>query len=124
MIRRPPRSTLFPYTTLFRSARDVANVAHHQPVPAGADLARVFVIDRRDMEAALPKPGILGQRPADAPGADQHDSIGPLEPQDLPQPTRELGHGVAEPALAEGAEEREVLAYLRQIGRASCRERV
>src|SRR5256885_9573647 len=25
MIRRPPRSTLFPYTTLFRSARLVAN---------------------------------------------------------------------------------------------------
>src|SRR5690349_25134134 len=24
MIRRPPRSTLFPYTTLFRSARNVA----------------------------------------------------------------------------------------------------
>src|SRR5260221_893439 len=24
MIRRPPRSTLFPYTTLFRSAREVA----------------------------------------------------------------------------------------------------
>src|SRR3712207_8155089 len=24
MIRRPPRSTLFPYTTLFRSGRDVA----------------------------------------------------------------------------------------------------
>src|SRR2546430_3714173 len=26
MIRRPPRSTLFPYTTLFRSAVDVAAV--------------------------------------------------------------------------------------------------
>src|SRR3712207_9286916 len=25
MIRRPPRSTLFPYTTLFRSCREVAN---------------------------------------------------------------------------------------------------
>src|SRR3712207_9473550 len=25
MIRRPPRSTLFPYTTLFRSAKAVAN---------------------------------------------------------------------------------------------------
>src|SRR3712207_9094522 len=25
MIRRPPRSTLFPYTTLFRSANDVVN---------------------------------------------------------------------------------------------------
>src|SRR2546427_10501304 len=26
MIRRPPRSTLFPYTTLFRSLRDVIRV--------------------------------------------------------------------------------------------------
>src|SRR5688572_32474679 len=26
MIRRPPRSTLFPYTTLFRSSRDGFNV--------------------------------------------------------------------------------------------------
>src|SRR5690554_7693429 len=26
MIRRPPRSTLFPYTTLFRSAVDVAHI--------------------------------------------------------------------------------------------------
>src|SRR5688572_33215458 len=25
MIRRPPRSTLFPYTTLFRSSRDLAD---------------------------------------------------------------------------------------------------
>src|SRR3712207_6998562 len=28
MIRRPPRSTLFPYTTLFRSARGVADDGH------------------------------------------------------------------------------------------------
>src|ERR1044071_1375978 len=28
MIRRPPRSTLFPYTTLFRSARAVAGPQH------------------------------------------------------------------------------------------------
>src|SRR2546427_5702997 len=27
MIRRPPRSTLFPYTTLFRSVADAATVA-------------------------------------------------------------------------------------------------
>src|SRR3712207_8545923 len=27
MIRRPPRSTLFPYTTLFRSGHEVAHVA-------------------------------------------------------------------------------------------------
>src|SRR5262245_64120083 len=31
MIRRPPRSTLFPYTTLFRSAQAViaSGIAHH-----------------------------------------------------------------------------------------------
>src|SRR2546430_7017771 len=29
MIRRPPRSTLFPYTTLFRSRRTWAGMARH-----------------------------------------------------------------------------------------------
>src|SRR5436305_2413256 len=36
MIRRPPRSTLFPYTTLFRSAEDDA--------PARLHVDRVFTI--------------------------------------------------------------------------------
>src|SRR5256885_9739935 len=31
MIRRPPRSTLFPYTTLFRSPRPDRRVVHHRP---------------------------------------------------------------------------------------------
>src|SRR2546422_5218878 len=35
MIRRPPRSTLFPYTTLFRS-RDVPLGRDHQHAPAVA----------------------------------------------------------------------------------------
>src|SRR5256885_12828514 len=30
MIRRPPRSTLFPYTTLFRSGRQVLEAMHGQ----------------------------------------------------------------------------------------------
>src|SRR2546422_11359834 len=30
MIRRPPRSTLFPYTTLFRSMKDVKEVEGHK----------------------------------------------------------------------------------------------
>src|SRR3989441_5499999 len=34
MIRRPPRSTLFPYTTLFRSSRRVAGGAR-RPGPGG-----------------------------------------------------------------------------------------
>src|SRR5947199_8132260 len=35
MIRRPPRSTLFPYTTLFRSA---VRKAHPRRLPGGAEL--------------------------------------------------------------------------------------
>src|SRR2546430_13675824 len=38
MIRRPPRSTLFPYTTLFRS---VNGVVHEQPLDAKTHLATV-----------------------------------------------------------------------------------
>src|SRR3712207_7260509 len=52
MIRRPPRSTLFPYTTLFRSVDRqrhevgglVGGVAEHQPLVARA--LRVEVVDR------------------------------------------------------------------------------
>src|SRR5256885_14199242 len=36
MIRRPPRSTLFPYTPLFRSRLDVVAVVGEQPVPGRA----------------------------------------------------------------------------------------
>src|SRR3712207_8955580 len=46
MIRRPPRSTLFPYTTLFRSAEDVARAEAGQegdPVPhASSKTGSVF----------------------------------------------------------------------------------
>src|SRR5260221_12848405 len=34
MIRRPPRSTLFPYTTLFRSAQLTRTVVEHVRIPA------------------------------------------------------------------------------------------
>src|SRR3989442_6355611 len=36
MIRRPPRSTLFPYTTLFRSVRDLLSPQLAQAPPAAA----------------------------------------------------------------------------------------
>src|SRR2546425_8662533 len=44
MIRRPPRSTLFPYTTLFRSAAGIgalerfAQVFRHEPDAGAAEL--------------------------------------------------------------------------------------
>src|SRR2546425_3536437 len=34
MIRRPPRSTLFPYTTLFRSVRATGQQGRHARLPA------------------------------------------------------------------------------------------
>src|SRR3712207_7625400 len=52
MIRRPPRSTLFPYTTLFRS-RGAAS-GH----PAGADLAMVLEGKRLLITGVLTKGSI------------------------------------------------------------------
>src|SRR3712207_7629797 len=40
MIRRPPRSTLFPYTTLFRSYRHVSKTAH---VAYTRSLVKIYV---------------------------------------------------------------------------------
>src|SRR3712207_8560714 len=52
MIRRPPRSTLFPYTTLFRSSQLVLNaVGSHSanvPVAVSAEAAGAIVdVDKR-----------------------------------------------------------------------------
>src|SRR3989442_9470580 len=57
MIRRPPRSTLFPYTTLFRSLgmRDFVRAHDHlksvlqlgDPEPAHEDAFQVIVGDRK-----------------------------------------------------------------------------
>src|SRR2546426_8564905 len=48
MIRRPPRSTLFPYTTLFRSRREHRLVLVPHPAEPGQDriaLARQQVVE-------------------------------------------------------------------------------
>src|SRR3989442_10872507 len=44
MIRRPPRSTLFPYTTLFRSADDEAKMADAEALGHQAILGQHHVI--------------------------------------------------------------------------------
>src|SRR5256886_17588503 len=62
MIRRPPRSTLFPYTTLFRSERMEANVESMQNLydnmsEYGYDLTKIpFIIqyNKRDLPNAAP----------------------------------------------------------------------
>src|SRR2546430_16520011 len=66
MIRRPPRSTLFPYTTLFRSLRDAAFPVLHVRDPVawlhhareveglGEDAGGAFQIARE--QTSLPEP--------------------------------------------------------------------
>src|SRR5687768_18170616 len=73
MIRRPPRSTLFPYTTLFRSssttvARGGPNVARRgrrlepgQPVPESLGPAPGPF--GQEPEPLGPRPGRLGREP-------------------------------------------------------------
>src|SRR3712207_7820710 len=52
MIRRPPRSTLFPYTTLFRSEGALGDPALRRPIEERAPL----------LELDDPLGGLLGER--------------------------------------------------------------
>src|SRR3712207_8395765 len=66
MIRRPPRSTLFPYTTLFRSARGRRR-----------DLAVAQVADRafaQRQHAAVADPHAAAGRHQDAGRSEEHTS--------------------------------------------------
>src|SRR3712207_8766909 len=57
MIRRPPRSTLFPYTTLFRSVPD-----EREAVVRAGQLHALGVVARQA------EPGVRGDRRVEAPG--------------------------------------------------------
>src|SRR3712207_9184098 len=78
MIRRPPRSTLFPYTTLFRSGGhdrrplgplgvahlDGDRAAHGQPVPDAAGEGDLVLLEGHAGAAAVAEPA-AGQRRVD-----------------------------------------------------------
>src|SRR3712207_7021014 len=66
MIRRPPRSTLFPYTTLFRS-RGVGNM----PVRVHIKLEAVR---RMGVEGGGPSAGVDIRRRDDLPRSEEHTS--------------------------------------------------
>src|SRR5262245_19201651 len=98
------------------------DVAHDEAVGAGADLLGILVVNRRDVEAMLAEAAVVQQRPAHLPRSDEHDAMRALESQDLADPARQLRHRIAEPALAERAEERQVFAHLRRGGAAAARQ--
>src|SRR3712207_8848923 len=63
MIRRPPRSTLFPYTTLFRSSPAPLTYRHRAGVrlyTSSCELAESCVFDKQSLE-----PILCGSRLAD-----------------------------------------------------------
>src|SRR2546429_8085973 len=92
MIRRPPRSTLFPYTTLFRSRGAVEAFDAHQALgdllPVGAHVLYRRAADRaRNARQALdPCPAarhhVLHERVPIDPGAGAHLRARPLAPLD------------------------------------------
>src|SRR5256886_8135429 len=76
MIRRPPRSTLFPYTTLFRSVFQQFHLVPYLTALENVMLAQYFhsVTDEKEAEVALKRVG-LGDRlthlPAQLSGGEQ-----------------------------------------------------
>src|SRR3712207_9558409 len=103
MIRRPPRSTLFPYTTLFRSLAAMA-----------AEQAR-----RRKL-AQLMADHVLGDKHRDMAAAVMNgDGVAHHLRED-----RRVARPGAQHALVVGAIQRLDPAQQTKIGRASCRERL
>src|SRR5690554_7860106 len=97
MIRRPPRSTLFPYTTLFRS-----NITSDLVVEAVYTI-KTYEVVFKDVE------GIVYETIT----VDHNSSLSPLDPQ----PTKS-GYTFV------GYSEDLTTFKVTEIGRASCRERV
>src|SRR2546425_13330179 len=110
MIRRPPRSTLFPYTTLFRSDRD-----RHHSVSAGR--GRVAHLRPGAQSAAPPAAAITPSRSTfrlvlSYDGTDYHG-------WQVQSRARTVQGALLEAARRRFGPETRV-----KIGRASCRERV
>src|SRR3712207_7119266 len=77
MIRRPPRSTLFPYTTLFRSRQDVLpgdDAAEPRATAGGARAVRVRPVGRRDRRRGRGRRQGGRARPAGAARSEEHTS--------------------------------------------------
>src|SRR3712207_8345691 len=76
MIRRPPRSTLFPYTTLFRSVLSV-DTGSLSAAPPSTDSTRLLttspkVPDKNTCPTGIPKPVFTHSE--DAPRSEEHTS--------------------------------------------------
>src|SRR5256885_2499746 len=90
MIRRPPRSTLFPYTTLFRSGRAVAGrhlaAAPRGPPRLNGGFSDGYKPPPQAVSAGYPPPPL--RRPASGPMGGLARGPPPLPPP--PPPVKEI----------------------------------
>src|SRR3712207_6573627 len=97
MIRRPPRSTLFPYTTLFRSGDGLAALALRLS-SRGLHSQAESLPDARMVERRFNAFPLVQGRPAGEPPGDRLGSMGPFDFEDLPIPKvfgNVVGHAVS-----------------------------
>src|SRR2546430_16614688 len=79
MIRRPPRSTLFPYTTLFRS--NAASQSARQPSGAGSSATPGSQVNGPNNTGG-PAPGLSTAQPSDNLTVGRAPGVNPANPQD------------------------------------------
>src|SRR2546430_16861381 len=131
MIRRPPRSTLFPYTTLFRSLaqlRDRVPVGHargvfvadklHIPAQRNGRELPAGTVPIGEAEELAPEPDGKHLHPNAAPP--RHEKMAELVEKNDDGQNEQEGDDQVVQRVAPPTDIREKL----QIGRASCRERV
>ena len=88
---------------------------HLDVADAATDLLRVGVEDRGDVDPVLGEDRAAGDRLAEPAGADERDVVLALRAQDLADLAEQRVDVVADAALAELAEAREVAADLRRV---------
>src|SRR2546422_5566202 len=112
MIRRPPRSTLFPYTTLFRSRLE----QHRRPPALRHEVEQAAALaalpgQEAEEQVAVRREARDGEGGGDGGGARDRDD------GDVPRARRgdELRAGVAHGGSARVGDERDVLAGAKQV---------
>src|SRR3712207_8980938 len=74
MIRRPPRSTLFPYTTLFRSRKEHRDRRHHRADDAVYEVTREGGHDDHGTRRDQPHGDRIDELPLGQPRSEEHTS--------------------------------------------------
>src|SRR3712207_8239189 len=121
MIRRPPRSTLFPYTTLFRSVADADGRYQLNNVPQGKVRLLIKYLGKEDIDTVV---NMSSNRQIDFFMKDENFRLNDVV---VVAQTKTSGSTTASFINRNAIDHLQATSLadiLAQIGRASCRERV